>query len=169
MDPKEMINRLSCGMKAIERLARCVGDEQARWKPSPDRWSVVEVVNHLYDEERDDFRKRLDLVLHHPEEEWPGIDPEAWAAERGYNDRNLDESLRNFLSERERSLAWLEGLDSPDWDRTYAHPKIGDLEAGTLLASWAAHDFLHIRQLARLHVEYLSRVAKPYSTKYAVP
>jgi len=47
-------------------------------------------------------------------------------------------------------------------------PKPGfPLSAGDLLASWLAHDFLHLRQLTGLHWEYVSLLAKPYSTDYA--
>jgi hypothetical protein len=36
-----------------------------------------------------------------------------------------------------------------------------------LLASWLAHDFLHIRQMARLHWEYLNSICPPFKTAYA--
>ena len=41
--------------------------------------------------------------------------------------------------------------------------------AGDLLASWLAHDLLHVRQLARLHWQYLTAAAKPFQTDYAGP
>jgi hypothetical protein len=56
-------------------LFKNISEEQARWKPGADRWSILEVINHLYDEEREDFRKRLALVLDNPDEPWPAIDP----------------------------------------------------------------------------------------------
>ncbi len=61
------IDRLSGNAGVFESLARIGADEQARWKPSPESWSMLEVVNHLYDEEKDDFRFRLDSLLHHSE------------------------------------------------------------------------------------------------------
>jgi hypothetical protein len=159
--------RLSKNAETIQSLVRGVAEEQARWKPAPEEWSILEVVNHLYDEEREDFRTRLDLVLHRPDQPWPGIDPEGWAVERKYNERDLEASLKGFLTERRRSVSWLAGLSSPDWQSCRQHPKAGDLSAGDLLASWLAHDFLHIRQLAELHWEIVSLQAKPYSTDYA--
>ena len=51
--------------------------------------------------------------------------------------------------------------------RTHTHPIFGGLSAGDLLASWVAHDFLHLRQLARLQFQYASLLAEPYSTRYA--
>ena len=150
----------------IEHLARGVSDEQARWKPSPEKWSLLEVVNHLCDEERDDFRFRLDATLHRPGEPWPPIDPQGWARERRYNERELGESLKRFLAERSKSVEWLKRLTEPRFDNKYDHPQ-GRIRAGDLLASWVAHDFLHVRQMARLHWEYLNTTSAPYKTIYA--
>ena len=159
--------RLSENADTIQSLVRRVAEEQARWKPAPEEWSILEVINHLYDEEREDFRTRLDLLLHHPDQPWPGIDPQGWAIERKYNHRDLEESLSNFLTERQRSVSWLDSLSSPAWEACCEHPQAGEIAAGDLLASWLAHDFLHIRQLAQLHWQYVSLLAKPYSTDYA--
>lgn len=150
----------------LENLAQGVSLEQARWRPSPEKWSLLEVVNHLYDEERDDFRARLDSLLHYPERKWPPIDPQGWAIERRYNERELGASLSGLLEERSKSIAWLKQLKEPRLENQYLHPQ-GTISAGDLLASWLAHDFLHIRQLARLHWQYLNSVCRPFKTAYA--
>ena len=108
------LTRFSHNAQAIARLVQDVSLEQARWKPSPSDWSILEVINHLYDEEREDFRQRLDLLLHQPEAEWPPIDPDGWVTARNYNERDLATSLGNFLQERQKSLDWLQGLTAPD-------------------------------------------------------
>ena len=61
---KKALARFSANAAPIAALARGVTDAQARWKLSPEQWSILEVINHLYDEERQDFRTRLDLTLH---------------------------------------------------------------------------------------------------------
>jgi hypothetical protein len=166
MNPDYFVARLAENPSVFGGLFSGVSEEQARWKPAPEKWSLLEVVNHLYDEERDDFRTRLRLLLERPGERWPPIDPPRWASERGYNARDLGESLDNFRRERETSLVWLRGLSAPDWQARYEHPQ-GTISAGDLLASWLAHDFLHVRQMARLHWEYASHLAAPYATRYA--
>ena len=93
--------------RVIRQMVEGMSDEQGRWKPDPDSWSVLEVVNHLYDEEREDFRIRLDVILHHPDQEAPPIDPAGWVTERGYNQRDLRESLNGYLEERRESIGWL--------------------------------------------------------------
>ena len=78
MNLNYFINRLSENRQVFEGLLRGVNAEQARWKPSPEKWSMLEVVNHLYDEEREDFRLRLELTLRNPDEPWLRIDPQGW-------------------------------------------------------------------------------------------
>jgi hypothetical protein len=152
--------------QAIRTLVQPISDEQARWKPSPEDWSVLEVVNHLYDEELEDFRAHLDFILYHADQAWPEIDPEGWVSERGYNQREIGQSLDNFLSAREESLAWLRSLESPDWEAAY-QLEWGDLTAGDMLASWVTHDLLHVRQLVELQHAYVVQQSEPYRGDYA--
>jgi len=168
MELEYFIDRLGKNRGVFESLVRGVSREQIRWKPSPDKWSMLEVINHLYDEEREDFRQRIDLVLADPEQSWPPIDPRNWVTTRGYNERDLDTSLNNFFAEREKSLTWLRQLSSPNWQNSNQGPN-GILTAGDLLASWLAHDFLHMRQLARLHWQYVGAISDPYQTTYGGP
>jgi hypothetical protein len=167
VDVNRYIARLAAQAEVIAALARGVSDEQARWKPAPKEWSILEVVCHLYDEEREDFRARIRLTLEDPTQDWPPIDPEGWAVSRRYNERDLTSALAGFQVERQASLEWLKSLQSPDWDAAHRHPAGFDLRAGDLLAAWTAHDLLHICQLADLHRLYIAEQARPYSTRYA--
>ena len=166
MDLDRLLPQMEQDAKRVHALARGVSDEQARWKPDSDTWSILEVVNHLLDEERYDFRVRLDYTLHRPGEPWPPIDPGGWVTERRYNQRELDASLAQFLSERKDSIAWLRALPPPDWDATYEAPW-GPIQAGDLLASWIAHDLLHMRQLVELHWAYATAELLSYRPDYA--
>lgn len=168
-DIKEITRRLESNEKVFEHLLKGIPEEEARWKPAPDKWSILEVTRHLLDEEQEDFRMRLDLTLHNPGEPWPGIDPEAAAVERKYNEGRLGETLESFLLEREKSVAWLKGLDAPNLNASYTHPILGEILAGELLVAWLGHDFLHLRQLAGLRWDYASVLGAPYSTRYAKP
>ena len=152
----------------IQSLVQGVPAEQAQWKPDSDSWSILEVINHLLDEEREDFRVRLDLILHEPNRTMPPIDPEGWVVDRKYNDRNLQESLDDFMSERRASLEWLEKLGEPEWDAPYMMP-FGSIQAGDMFASWVAHDLLHMRQLVELHRAYMLELVTPYDVTYAGP
>jgi hypothetical protein len=166
MDLENLTAQMLRQAEGIRTLVQGVSDRQARWKPDPDSWSILEVINHLVDEEREDFRARLDLVLHYPEEAWQSIDPERWVTERGYNQCALDQSREAFLAARAESIAWLREPASPDWATAYEAP-FGRIAAGDIMAAWVAHDLLHLRQLVELHWSYLVVRVEPYSVRYA--
>ena len=166
MDFDYCLKQMASDAQRICALAESIDHGQARWKPDPESLSILEVVCHLLDEERQDFRVRLDITLHRPDETWPGIDPAGWVTARNYNGQDLAASLQDFREEREASLAWLRSLDSPDWKATYEAPW-GPITAGDLLASWVAHDLLHMRQLVELHWHYKEEQVEPHSTRYA--
>jgi hypothetical protein len=167
MNHLTIAKQLAQNADTIRSIVTGLSDEQMRWKATAKGWSMLEVINHLYDEEREDFRQRVDYVLHRPGEDPPGIDPEGWVTARGYNLRNPAESLQNFLAERRQSVAWLEGLDAPQWESAYTHPAGFVLRAGDLLSSWLAHDFLHLRQLVELHYAWVRQQNATYTVDYA--
>ncbi len=168
MDDEHLTANLAVYAGRIRSLVAGVSPDQARWKPDQKSWSLLEVVNHLYDEERADFRVRLDIILHRPDQAWPAIDPEGWVVERRYNERDLNESLDYFLMERKASLEWLGSLASPDWEAVY-QTRLGPIRAGDMFAAWVAHDLLHMRQLVELHRAWTLVLAGPYDTGYAGP
>lgn len=157
MDAPALIARLEAFAATLPAAVGGLTAEAARRKPPSGAWSVLEIVNHLADEEVLDFRTRVELTLRDPSLLWPPIDPPAWAVERRYNERDLGESVARFAQERRVSVAWLRSLVNPDWSRAYQHPKAGPLAAGDLLASWAAHDALHLRQIAKRLYELAER------------
>ncbi len=166
-DPGALTRRLRMFPVALEAVARSFTDAEARWRPDASRWSVLEVINHLADEEVDDFPKRIRLLIEDPAREWPPIDPEGWARERKYNERAMGESIERFVNARRASMAWLDTLGEVDWMVHRVHPKFGPMHAGMLLASWCAHDGLHMRQILKRRHEMTVRDAGGFTTQYA--
>lgn len=165
-DPR-CIGQLATQAESIRQLCAGVGDEQARWRPDGDSWSLLEVINHLADEEVADFRVRLDCILHRPEMPWPPIDPGGWVTARNYNGRDLAESLERFSAARRDSLEWLRSLEPADLNASARAPWGGSIRAGDVLAAWVAHDLLHLRQLTELHYAWTQRRLQPWSVAYA--
>ncbi len=166
MDSAFHIGQLTVNAETIHSLAAGFPREAARWRPAPEAWSPLEVVCHLYDEEREDFRAHLQGVLHIPMLPWSPIAPQEWVTQRHYNEREFEPVLENLLRERGESLAWLGGLKEPDWQAAYELPW-GRLTASELLASWVAHDFLHIRQLNELRYAWLAQGVGAGAIRYA--
>ena len=148
-------------------LVSDISDEDAKWKPESGGWSILEIVCHLADEEVEDFRMRVQSTLADPTTPWPAIDPESAAIERNYNGQNLAHVVERFVRERNESVDWLRALVDPDWESAYQHPRFGPISVGVVMASWAVHDQLHLRQLAKRMFEMNVRDGLPYPTDYA--
>jgi hypothetical protein len=168
MDPNPIITRLERFPAALHAAVAIASPSDVRFKPPSGNWSVLEVVCHLADEEVDDFRMRVRFILDRTPGTWPPIEPSAWARDRKYNEQDPGAALARFTSERARSIAWLRTLPrDTDWALAYPHPDFGPIRAGDLLASWAAHDALHLRQIAKRFWELAGRDAPGFSTAYA--
>ncbi len=161
IDINETIRALSANAEAMRALLQSVPPEQGQWKPGPEIWSLHEVMQHMYNEERLDFRKHLREMFSDPPQPW-GLISEA--------DRqpvpDLRSALEGFLRERDDSIAWLRGLQSPDWE-IVSQPPWGAIRAGDVLVSWVEHDFLHMRQLIEILYALNVKLADPYSVQYA--
>ncbi len=172
MEFRNKVEHLERNKRIIVDLVTGFTQEQAAWKPSPNRWSVLEALNHTIDIEIEDFRHDFHLILFHPEKEWPHFDEQKWITSRSYNDRDIANSIKRFIYERETSVKWLYelGLHSPDLYKEHSGKGFsGDtpMRLGDVLVSWTAHDMFHIRQLTLLHWEILKKWALPFTPKYS--
>ena len=166
MDYDFLLSQFRATPERLRALAVGLSPQQARYRPASDSWSVLEVLNHLVDEEIHDFRSHLDFILHPEGKEWEPIDPQGWVTERNYNQRDLQQTLDNFQRERAASIAWLDSLGDIDWDITYTS-EFGSMRADDMFAAWVAHDGLHLRQLAELHRALLEQAVGDYDVSYA--
>lgn len=167
MDSKQLRTTLRAFPDLLDALLLGVDEEQARVRPAQGKWAIVEVVRHLLDEERRDFRPRLAHVLGE-DVPWLPVEPEVWAKDDAYLDAPLAETLAAFREERGGSIQWLASLQDPDWERSKAHSILGTLRAGDLLGSWAAHDAVHFAQIARCKVGLVAIDAAPFGIRYAI-
>lgn len=159
MDINQVISEFEKNRVVFKSLFENLPSEFYLWRESDSKWNLLEILCHLYDEERDDFRARVQSVLENPSADLNPIDPVGWVAARKYSEQNYNDMLNDFLSERDKSIAWLKQLQNPKWDNAYTHKKFGDLTAKMFLYNWLAHDYLHIRQIIRIKYNYFKDVS----------
>ena len=160
MNSNYIISELKKNKLVFNELLENLDDNLITWKSTPDKWSLLEIVCHLVDEEINDFRARLKSTLENPEKELIPIDPIGWVISKKYIEQNYNTKLVEFLNEREKSIIYLEQLKEPKWDNFYQHAKFGKLSAKLFFTNWLAHDYLHIRQIIKLKYDYLSFTSK---------
>lgn len=123
-------------------------DDDARWKPAADRFSIAEVLAHLAHSESHCYRMRLDRFM---TETRPAFEPDD---ARMYLDlyRNADpeEVFDRFEEQREANVEYLRGLPTEAGGRVALHREAGQITLNQMLHEWALHDLGHIRQIAEL-------------------
>ncbi|HRE40017.1 MAG TPA: DinB family protein [Ignavibacteria bacterium] len=150
-----VLSELNNNKKIFENLLTGLSDEITKWRPEEGKWNLLEIVCHLYDEEREDFRQRVEFVLYTPEKELPPIDPIGWVSSREYSSKNYEEILKSFLQERDKSVNLIKSFENPNWSNKIYHKVLGEVNAEYFYNCWLAHDYHHIRQIVLLKLNYL--------------
>src|SRR3974390_975416 len=88
----------------IRALLRGVSEEQAYWKPGPDRFSIAELLEHMSHIEGHYFRQRFDEILGAASAEFEPYDTNALFAEGLYSGREAEESMAHWEEQRENNL-----------------------------------------------------------------
>lgn len=162
IDMNEVVRQMSANAEAIQVLLQTEPESQAQWKPDPETWSLKEVMAHIYNEERIDFRKHLKEMLNVPSQPW-----EAFREDEIVPVESARQALEGFMTEREASITWLRTLEAVDWDTVTQAPWGRPISAGDVLVSWVEHDFLHMRQIIEVLHAINVQQAAPYSVQYA--
>ena len=157
---------LAKNLSTFQRLFTPIDDAHIDFRQAPEKWNLRDISCHMYDEERLDFRFRIQWLFEKPEQTPPPFNPLDWVVDHDYASQDFEEAKAQFFKEREASIKWLNELKDAPWQNGYDHPKAGRLTAQFFYDNWLAHDYLHIRQLLRLHFDYLDS-ASEYSLAYA--
>ena len=163
---EKIIQQLTINAEIVRALVEPISEEQANWKPDEETWNMQEVMEHVYNEERIDFRKHLKEMLSDPPLPWG-----EFRHEELISVGSCHQALESFQMERKTSLEWLRSLEAPDWEvesqATFGLEEVLTFKAGDVLGSWVAHDFLHIRQMNELLYAWNVRQVSPDSDRYA--
>lgn len=125
-----------------------ISEEDARWKPAADRFSIAEVLSHLSHSEGHCYRERLDRFL---AEERPELEPDdAQMHLEVYKAADPEADFDNFEDQRETNIELLRGLPAEAGSRKALHRAAGEITLANMLHEWALHDLGHIRQIAEL-------------------
>ncbi len=154
------IRSLTKSKTALLEAVEGVSDEEARWKPGPDRWSILEYVEHLAISD-DGLVDLVRKVLQSPptpetdedrkarEEKIRGI-----KIERGMNHAperlqpkakfaNLAEAVEGFLAARERTLEFARTTQDDLRSHFAPHPVLGPLDGLQWLMGNTHHVHTH--------------------------
>jgi len=144
------IDYLATTPEVLRLLMGGLSDEEAQWKPAPDRLSIAEVLAHLSHIEGHCFRARFDSMVAATNPEVAPYLPLDLAREGVYSGSDAEESFAHWEEQREANVEFLQSLDPKVLARTAQHPNLGLITAEDLLNAWAFHDLGQVRQITEL-------------------
>jgi hypothetical protein len=136
-----ILARLSTTSGMLRELTSDVTPERGAAPPAPGEWSIVEVVRHLVEGDRDKLLPRLRRML---TEARPVFD--TTAAVTG-DASDLSTLVAAFASAREQVVRILTGLDPAGWRREGVSPSRGAVTVESYARSTDRHDTEHLRQI----------------------
>lgn len=141
MDHHRLVALLAATPIRLRRLTGDLRPGQALAPPKPGEWSIVEVLRHLVEGDRETFLPRLRRMV---SEERPVFD----SARRG-EDAALDPGplLDLFARARGEVTALIEALPPEGWAREGVSPSRGPLSIEAYSASMVEHDREHLQQI----------------------
>jgi len=163
------VHQLESTPEILRLLMGGLSEEDTKWKPAANRWSIAEVLEHLSHTEGHCFRARVELMV---SEDNPAIEPydqEAYFAAGQYSGRDAEDSFDHFEEQRELNLEYLRELPASVANRTGTHGKLGLMTVSHLMHEWAFHDLGHIRQIAEIirALKYYPHMG-PFQSQYKV-
>ena len=103
----------------VRGLISEISEEDARWKPAAERFSIAEVLSHLSHSEGHCYRARVDRFL---SEELPEFEPDdAQMHLEVYKNADPEEDFAHFEDLRETNIELLRGLPAEAGNRKALH------------------------------------------------
>jgi hypothetical protein len=133
----------------LEVLIDGVSVNRLRGRPSPDQWSVSEILAHLADGEIVGGY-RLRVILGSPGAPIAAFDQDNWVTSGHYDKRHPLKSLEQFRVVREGNLALLESLEPAQWSLYGVHDERGQESIEHIVRMFAGHDINHLQQIERI-------------------
>ena len=148
-----------------ELLLRDLKAETLEWKPSADRWSIEEVLEHVVRIERV-YERRARAVVADDNPRLPKFETPSKA---GGPAKSAQEHLDEFVALRRAFVFFLHSIPSTCGGRMGIHPELGPVTLSEMLHEMANHDLGHLRQIAEL---YRAQTFYPHAgpfQKYSIP
>ncbi|MGA2378146.1 MAG: DinB family protein [Spirochaetia bacterium] len=146
LDGKNAMDVLAATPRQVERLIKGLTRKRLGKRPSPEKWSVTEILAHLADVEIvQGFRIRL--ILGASGISIQGFDQDVWARYSDYATHDPALSLEGYRVNRQRTLRLLKSLPKEMWDNFGVHSERGKETVRRVAEMMAGHDINHLRQI----------------------
>lgn len=153
MTETELKKHLDAAEKSPKQIAAAVSglpDKVLRYKPSPEKWCILEILAHLADMEIL-YSYRIRQMLADKEPVIAPIDQDAWAKHLGYLESSPPEVVALYGLNRHATLQLLRRAKANDLKKSAFHPELkAQVTVAEMVEKMAVHGPNHLQHIERL-------------------
>lgn len=133
----------------LAELTAGVSHDTLARRPAPGKWSIVEIIAHLAEDElTSSWRYRQ--MIEHDGVPLAGFDQDLWSRLGDYSSWTARDALDMYRLLRLANVALLSRLTPAEWERSGNHAERGRLTVRSLASHMVGHDSNHIAQIKRI-------------------
>ncbi|MGE7910514.1 DinB family protein [Lysinibacillus xylanilyticus] len=150
---EELIKEYALGYTMLREAIEGLSEEELRYKPAPDKWSIHQILIHVTDSEISST-SRLKKVLAEDEPILISFDQDAWVNNLGYDLLDREQHLLLFKFLRSSMLPILDQLTSEQSKRVGVYVDQARFTFKQLLEYRVQHIRDHLDQIERVKNAY---------------
>ncbi|MEH7393432.1 DinB family protein [Bacillus sp. JJ1474] len=144
-----LIEKYSRGYTMLRESIKELSEEEIRFKPGKDKWSIHQIIIHITDSELVSTH-RLKKVLSESEPLLTSPDQNAWANSLDYEQLDREQYLLLFKILRSSMLPIIRNLTTEQFDRVGVYADAGRFTFKELLEFRVQHIQGHLDQIERV-------------------
>lgn len=145
---KKLIDSYAAAHSLLMDALSTLPKEMWKYKPSPEKWSIHEILVHIADAEINSS-VRLRTLLAMPGTHVLTYDQDAYAIALNYHDHSVVTALDLFRVLRQSNTSLLRATDDSVFANTVIHPDHGEMNLDHWLTIYERHTPMHIEQMRR--------------------
>lgn len=150
---EDLIKEYALGYAMLRDAIEGLTEEEFRFKPAPDKWSIHQILIHMTDSEISST-SRLKKVLAEDEPILISFDQDAWANNLGYDLLDREQYLLLFQLLRSSMQTILDNLTSEQSERVGVYVDQGRFTFKQLMEYRIEHVRNHLAQIDRVKKAY---------------
>ncbi|GJQ59393.1 MAG: DinB family protein [Candidatus Scalindua sp. AMX11] len=150
---KERIERYGKGFQQLTEALEQIPKEMWEFKPSPERWSIHEILIHIADSEANAFIKCRKLIAQ-PGKAVNDYNQDIWSDALNYRQQKIEDALELFKWLRYNTFTLIKEIPDKAWSNASGYGDGGTVTLDDWLEIYANHIPDHIKQMKKNYEEW---------------
>lgn len=149
----ELIQAYTDGPGLLESAVGEISEEERRFKPGPEHWSIHENVVHVAECDLI-AATRIRYVWAEPGKPLVGFDETRWARTMGYSEQSFEGALALLRAVRASTTDMLRRAPAEAWEQSGMHTELGPQTLEWIVEYFVNHIQYHLRTIAKRRRQY---------------